>query len=134
MNKLNQIGVKVGMLKLTTFSKLLLVVSLVTLSSCVKPPGESSNDKVRTPSIVHSSPDVISLHEYENAHHQDDSRDSLGGKIMGSLLGSLVEGMFDSLIGSNPDDDRRSGKRKEKRDFVDKNREAIVKDLESKKD
>ncbi len=132
VNKLDQSGVKVGMLKLTILSKLLLVYTAITISSCVQSLSESRNDRVRIPNIVHSSPDVISLHEYENAHDLNDSNSSIGGNIIGAILGSLTDSIFDNLLGSGPDDDCRAGKRK--RDFIDKNREAIVKDLESKKD
>ena len=92
---------------------------------------------VHTSGLTHSSPEVISL--YENEKRREDKH---SGGFGSWLFGALIEGMIDSMLGSDPDDDhlsdyhRRSDRKdtsKRQRQFVSKNGETLRDKLESKK-
>lgn len=126
---MKQIRAKVRVFKLGAYS-MMITAMFITLSACVQP----KEGTTAPSSIVHSSPDVISLQDYQNEKiRREDRSRSLVNRSFSSLL-------FGWLFGSNPDGDHYSRgfndneTEKRKREFVRKNGDTIARDLESKKD
>lgn len=127
MNKMKQGTVKEGMRKLGTCSVISSVLVISILPSCVQP----KTTLPSAPSIKHSSPDVLSLQDYQSKKlHREERSKSFSNKLFNALF-------FGWLFGSSPDDDKYSSSRdsgKRKREFIRENSDTIVRDLETKKD
>lgn len=114
------------MLKLTMYG-MMVGAAGAPLTSCV----QKTEQQASTPSIQHSSPDVLSLQDYQNEKN-------LNNRKSGGFLSVLL----DILLGSNPDSDlddlfdeqRESRERKDKSKFLRDNRAETRRDLESQKD
>jgi len=123
MNIIKQTKVKEGMHR---FKSNFIIGSLgvvTILPSCVQP---RNGPVVTAPSIEHSEPGVHSLLEHQNTGVEEEAKSG--------FIGFIIGGIFDSLLGSDPDSYRsgRGDSDKGKRKFLRENRDEIVRDLESK--